>query len=556
MTPAFEPNDVQRDVIAAEDPILVVTGGAGTGKTTTAAFAARAHLERRDPLRLGVDRSLRRADSPPPDRVLFLSFSRASVARIAERSGAILGPYRERVEITTFHALAWRLIRSFGSLIDLPKPFLMSKAQSMLFTSTGSLLYKDLVPKALLLLDIPVVRDHVRARWSLIISDEFQDTDDRQYELLQALSVNARQILLGDPNQCIYAGLPDAVGVTPTRLADVLRLPGARWIELPEASYRDPSGVIPAAAAAIRRREFFGAAVAEALRTSRLQVFTDGELAHEAESVAGVVQALRELGLSVAVFSHHNDALAKLSDQLRDAGIDHELVGLSESVASALDAQVVMAQYAHGLVEWQVVLQYLAIFVVSAVRGSRVPPLAQQILGTTEGSPTLARRLTDLELRLQGLDPAAALLEAAQAHAAIGLPNKSSAWARAAKMLMPMLAASSRGPRGQRPTNAGVLASLDKRIEDQRAAMLTEDTVESDAVVQLMNLHQTKGRESDATVVVLRSTDFFGHERTEPFEDGSRLLYVVFSRAKLKVVVLIFGHGLNDLVAPLARLAG
>ena len=136
----------------------------------------------------------------------------------------------------------------------------------MLFTSTGSLLYKDLVPKALLLLDIPVVRDHVRARWSLIISDEFQDTDDRQYELLQALSVNARQILLGDPNQCIYAGLPDAVGVTPTRLADVLRLPGARWIELPEASYRDPSGVIPAAAAAIRRREIFGAAVAEALR--------------------------------------------------------------------------------------------------------------------------------------------------------------------------------------------------------------------------------------------------------------------------------------------------
>ena len=552
----YKPCREQRSVIDSIDDVVVVLGGAGTGKTTTAAAAARAHLERSDALRAVGGISDRAASSPGPDRVLFLSFSRASVARITDRSRTILGPYSDRVEVTTFHALAWRLIRRFGSAIDLPAPYLLTKAQAMLFTVTGALQYRDLLPKAMELLKLPVIADHVQHRWSLIVCDEFQDTDDRQYAFLRAIRGDARLILLGDPNQCIYASLPDAVGVSPERLKAALNLPGARCIELPEASYRDPSGLIPAAAAEIRRRKFDGPALQAALDAGRIRVCRHANPDSEAEVVAETVEALRAEGLSVAVFSHHNDALALLSDQLADAGILHEITGLSESLSSAIDAQITMGQYAAGLREWKSVLQYLAIFVTSAVRGQQVPPLAYQILGRADAPRTLQRRLEALKAGLDLADDLASALNlAARAHEAIGLPNKVSAWARAAQMLRPMYAASSRARYGQHLSDEQVLATLDRVAEDRRVAMLTEDTTETEAVVQLMNLHQTKGREADATVVILRSTDFFGTHRSEPFEEPSRLLYVVFTRARKRVVALLFGSSFGPLIAPIADLA-
>jgi DNA helicase-2/ATP-dependent DNA helicase PcrA len=69
-----------------------------------------------------------------------------------------------------------------------------------------------------------------------------------------------------------------------------------------------------------------------------------------------------------------------------------------------------------------------------------------------------------------------------------------------------------------------------------------------------MGLYQTKGREADATVVVLRSNDFYGTE-PYPFPVGSRLLYVVLTRARNKTIMLLFGGGLPELIAPLAKLA-
>jgi DNA helicase-2/ATP-dependent DNA helicase PcrA len=552
----YKPCRKQRAVIDSTGDVVVVLGGAGTGKTTTAAAAARAHLERSDALRSASGISRRAASSPGPDRVLFLSFSRASVARITDRSRTILGPYSDRVEVTTFHALAWRLIRRFGSAIDLPDPYLLTKAQAMLFNVTGALHYRDLVPKAMELLKLTAVADHVQRRWSLIVCDEFQDTDDRQYDFLCAIRGDARLILLGDPNQCIYASLPDAVGVSPGRLMAALNLPGSRLIELPEASHRDPSGVIPAAAAEIRRRKFDGPAVQAALSARRIHVFRYTDPESEADVVAEAVEALRAEGLSVAVFSHHNDALALLSDQLADAGIPHEISGLSESLTAAIDAQVTMGQYAAGLREWKVVLRYLAIFVTSAVRGKQVPVLAYQLLGTAGASRTLQQRLEALKAALSQADDLASALDlATRAHEAIGLPNKASAWARAAQMLRPMHAASSQARYGRRPSDEQVLATLDRVVEDRRVAMLTEDTTETEAVVQLMNLHQTKGREADATVVILRSTDFFGTDRSEPFEEPSRLLYVVFTRARKRVVVLLFGSSFGPLIAPIAGLA-
>ena len=60
-------------------------------------------------------------------------------------------------------------------------------------------------------------------------------------------------------------------------------------------------------------------------------------------------------------------------------------------------------------------------------------------------------------------------------------------------------------------------------------------------------------KEADATVVVLREGDFMGNEGA-PFPSTSRLLYVVFSRARHRIVVLLVGNRWHAAVAPLAML--
>jgi ATP-dependent DNA helicase UvrD/PcrA len=58
--------------------------------------------------------------------------------------------------------------------------------------------------------------------------------------------------------------------------------------------------------------------------------------------------------------------------------------------------------------------------------------------------------------------------------------------------------------------------------------------------VQLINLHQTKGPEADAIVILYGDDDSHGYD-DEPFVEGSRLLYVILTRARTEVTVT-FGH--------------
>ena len=49
-------------------------------------------------------------------------------------------------------------------------------------------------------------RDRMRARWSIVLVDEFQDTDPVQWQILErAFAGHATVVLVGDPKQSIYA---------------------------------------------------------------------------------------------------------------------------------------------------------------------------------------------------------------------------------------------------------------------------------------------------------------------------------------------------------------
>jgi exodeoxyribonuclease V beta subunit len=72
----------------------------------------------------------------------------------------------------------------------------------------GVLSYDDLLGRLAEALDgdDAPARERMRQRWRIVLVDEFQDTDPKQWEVLdRAFSGHATMVLIGDPKQAIYA---------------------------------------------------------------------------------------------------------------------------------------------------------------------------------------------------------------------------------------------------------------------------------------------------------------------------------------------------------------
>jgi exodeoxyribonuclease V beta subunit len=72
----------------------------------------------------------------------------------------------------------------------------------------GVLSYDDLLTRLAHALERPdsPARDRMRARWKVVLVDEFQDTDPVQWQVLdRAFTGHAAMVLIGDPKQAIYA---------------------------------------------------------------------------------------------------------------------------------------------------------------------------------------------------------------------------------------------------------------------------------------------------------------------------------------------------------------
>ena len=251
----LEPSSTQEEIVRSTASTLVAFGGAGTGKTTAALLAAQRELDER---------------AAPHQRVLFLTFSRTAVGQILDRAGPILKSYESRVEVLTFHGFAYRVMLDFGRYAGLgaaPLRLIGDAEASMGIGSAGALRFDDLLPGALRVLASNFVRQLLHERWPLVICDEFQDTGNDHWQLLQRLAPPARLLLLADPNQMIYNFVP---GVGSHRLKLPLRRDGAESVDLKVASYRDPSQVIPAAATRVRQRDFGAPEVLAAVRTRKV----------------------------------------------------------------------------------------------------------------------------------------------------------------------------------------------------------------------------------------------------------------------------------------------
>jgi superfamily I DNA/RNA helicase len=72
--------------------------------------------------------------------------------------------------------------------------------------------------------------------------------------------------------------------------------------------------------------------------------------------------------------------------------------------------------------------------------------------------------------------------------------------------------------------------------------------------VQLMNMHQTKGRELDGVILVFEEDEFHARRpETQPFRKQARLRYVFVSRARRRISVILPPHP-DRVIAPFERI--
>lgn len=226
----------QQDVMAAQGHLLVI-GGPGSGKTTISILKA-----------ADVAQGLH-----PGQRVLFLSFARASVSRVIEaieHEQQIPYQLKKRIEVETYHSFFWRILNAHGYLVGLPRNLAIltppneAIALSGIRSSYGpvSKLTKEKAVEKKLDEEKELhhlAREHGRVAFCLfsvfassvlhgsdrirrlmatiypvIILDEFQDTDAGQWLVVQSLGQYCTMIALADPEQRIF----DWLGADPQRL--------------------------------------------------------------------------------------------------------------------------------------------------------------------------------------------------------------------------------------------------------------------------------------------------------------------------------------------------
>lgn len=219
------------------DGHLLVTGGPGSGKTTISILKAAQIAEQ---------------DLRPGQKILFLSFARATVSRVVEaiEYEQRIPPEQKRlIDVETYHSFFWRILKGHGYLIGLPRRLsVLTPASEAIALSETRLAFparnltdaQKIAKKAAeakerdrLAMDegrvcfdlyAPCVGDilHgsarirrlVAAMYPVIILDEFQDTNEAQWRVVQALGEFCQLIALADPEQRIY----DWIGADPARL--------------------------------------------------------------------------------------------------------------------------------------------------------------------------------------------------------------------------------------------------------------------------------------------------------------------------------------------------
>ncbi|MGB5191376.1 MAG: UvrD-helicase domain-containing protein [Polyangiales bacterium] len=367
-------NSRQREAVVHEGGPLVVFAGAGSGKTRVITYRV-AHLISEH----GV----------APWQILAVTFTNKAAGEMRQRLLALLGEEGSAVRVGTFHATCARLLRRHGQSTGLSKDFTIYDDQDQLalvkrvlrdlgldekryqpkpmagrinrakqevqgpgdietpdawsevvrkvYTAyeerlhhANALDFGDLIYRTVRALETDeVFRAEVVGRFSHVLVDEFQDTNQAQFRLVRLLAEGHRNLsVVGDDDQSIYRWR----GADRRNILDFrASFPDATLVKL-EQNYRSTKRILRSANAVITRNT----------EREPKELWTDNEegdavlvvrTMDERDEARLVLRGVRELSSQgrslsdVAVFYRTHAQSRVIEEALRGANIGYRIVG-------------------------------------------------------------------------------------------------------------------------------------------------------------------------------------------------------------------------------------
>ena len=617
-------NPEQRQAVVTTDGPLLVLAGAGSGKTRVIVHRI-AYL-----VRGGV----------PPWGILAVTFTNKAAGEMRERLAKMLGDREEfygRPWVSTFHSLGASILRREGEKLGLTRDFTIyddgdqislarrvlrelnrdsdaGSARDLLsavdrhkngmddgpvsddtlaaisryqngLRAANAVDFGDLLSLPLELFErFPDVLEHYRRRFSHVLVDEFQDTNQVQYDLLKLLKPppDANLCVVGDDDQSIYRWRGAEVG---NILGFESDYPAAKVVRLTQ-NYRSDGNILAAAAAIIAKNPHRHV---KELWTSRgagerLSVLYAQNEHDEAARIAGTLRALRAEGLpygEMAIFFRINAQSRVLEEALRVGRIPYVIVRgrsfyeqaeikdaiaylrLSVNPRSDVDLLRVVNTPPRGLGDTTLerVAQYASARHL-ALYDALAEPRIQEIPDLNSGARGRLAAFRDLLVRLgtlaeagsaaettQGVLTQSGMLDRLAEQADQGAGQKAEEARQRHGNLMELVGAareaderfavSGRGgdPR-ERGTGTNPETPLLSFLEQVALIGDADGATEADRV-SVMTLHAAKGLEFDAVIIAGMEEGIFPISRAIGFgasaedeHEERRLAYVGFTRAR------------------------
>ena len=188
----------------SSSPYIAVAAGPGSGKTKVLVHKLA---------------SLLLMEDVKHEQLLMLTFSRAAATEFKSRLQALIGNAAAFVEIKTFHAYCFDLLGKMGTL---------EKSETIIAQAIAQIRENNIEPN--------------RINKAVLVIDEAQDMDAREYELVRLLmerNEELRVIAVGDDDQNIYAFR----GSSSVHLEHFIKDMGARKYELND-NFRSASNLV------------------------------------------------------------------------------------------------------------------------------------------------------------------------------------------------------------------------------------------------------------------------------------------------------------------------
>jgi DNA helicase-2/ATP-dependent DNA helicase PcrA len=542
----------------------LVLGGPGSGKTT-----------------LALMKAIRRIDEKlaPGQSILFLSFSRAAVARVADAvKDHVPLTQRSSIGIQTFHSFFWEILRTHGHLLGAPKQLSIVLAHDekamregiergepgwdeweqtrlRLFKEQGRVCFDLFAPlTAEIFSRSHRIRDRVASRYPLILVDEAQDTGNEQWACARMLAEKSQLVCLADLDQLIFDHLP---GVGPERVDQIRAALDPLEIDLGEDNNRSPGTEIVTFARDILHGRVRGKPYQN---VSRLRFAPKADERDKAirQSVGIVSKTIRDATgqspESIALIASYSNGVAIISAALRkEPPINHQVLFDEAFVmlASRVGAFLLEPKNAaHRRENIAVFLELLA--EAHRAKGGKTA------LAFSKQLKMWALKTREKEQpKVKLVESVSTLLRSVEEVEHTGDPRRD--WGRVKRELraagdkhlaeiasaLDYLVAFNRGQRIAANLSelwlahrsyAGARTALDNALA-QEQLMSGSDQLHG---IHVMNMHKCKGKQFDGVILyrAQHSSPFVWPSDPPPHRKSRKILHVAITRARKHVLVL------------------